>query len=47
MNCVIDLAHYGGSVVKHQSAESEGLRFDSLWGLRISHAHNKMKSIFL
>ena len=25
----------GQSVVEHRSAESEGLRFDSLWGLRI------------
>ena len=34
---VIDLAHRGVSstVVEHWSAESEGLRFDSSWGLRI------------
>ena len=34
------------SVVEHWSAESEGLRFDSSWGLRIfslSHAHDKTK----
>ena len=39
-----------GSVVEHRSAESEGLRFDSLWGLRIfslSHARDKTKNIFL
>ena len=38
MNFVIDLAHRGVSVAKfleHRSAESEGLRFDSSWGLRI------------
>ena len=35
MNFVIDLAHrICGSVVEHRSAESEGLRFDSSWGLR-------------
>ena len=27
--------HLHGSVVEHRSAESEGLRFDSSWGLRI------------
>ena len=35
-----------GSVVEHRSAESEGLRFDSSWGLRIfslSHARDKTK----
>ena len=38
MNFVIDLALRGVSVdqwLEHRSAESEGLRFDSLWGLRI------------
>ena len=33
-----------GSVVEHRSAVSEGLRFDSSWGLRIfslSHARDK------
>ena len=49
MNFVIDLAHRGvcGSVVEHRSAESEGLRFDSSWGLRIfslSHARDKTKN---
>ena len=48
MNFVIDLVHRRvcGSVVEHWSAESEGLRFDSSWGLRIfslSHAHDKTK----
>ena len=36
-----------GSVVEHWSAESEGLRFDSSWGLRIfslSHAYDKTKN---
>ena len=35
MNFVIDLAHRSlcGSVVEHQNAETEGLRFDSSWGL--------------
>ena len=36
-----------GSVVEHRSAESEGLRFDSSWGLRIfslSHAYDKTKN---
>ena len=39
-----------GSVVEHLSAESEDLRFDSSWGLRIfslSHARNKTENIFL
>ena len=45
-------AHHNlcGSVVEHQSLESEGLRFDSSWGLRVfplSHACDKMKNIFL
>ena len=38
------------SVVEHRSKESEGLRFDSSWGLRIfslSHARDKTKNIFL
>ena len=52
MNFVIDLVHRSlcGSVVEHRSAESEGLRFDSSWGLRIfslSHARDKTKNIFL
>ena len=41
--------HLCGSVVGHRSAESEGLRFDSSWGLRIfslSHARGKTKNIF-
>ena len=51
-NFVIDLAHRSlcGSMVEHRSVESEGLRFDSLWGLRIfslSHARDKTKNIFL
>ena len=49
MNFVIDLAHCRVSVVDHRSAESEGLRFDFSWGLRIfslSHARDKTKSIF-
>ena len=40
-----------GSVVEHKSMESEGLGFNSSWGLRIfslSHACNKMENnIFL
>ena len=49
MNFVIDLAHRGVSVAEwteHRSAESEGLMFDSSWGLRIfslSHALEKTK----
>ena len=38
MNLAIDLAHRGVSVaqwLEHRSAECEGLRFDSSWGLRI------------
>ena len=47
-NFVIKLADRGvcGSVVEHRSAECEGLRFDSLWRLRIfslSHARDKTK----
>ena len=44
---VMGLAHHRVSVlsvVEHWSVESEGLRFDSSWGLRIfslSHAHYK------
>ena len=53
MNFVIDLAHRGVSVaqwLEHRNAESEGLRFDTSWGLRIfslSHARDKTKNIFL
>ena len=39
-----------GLVVQHRNAESEGLRFDSSWGIRIfslSHARDKTKNIFL
>ena len=39
-----------GSVVEHRGAESEDLRFDCSWGLRIfslSHVCDKMKNIFL
>ena len=49
MNFVIDLAHRGVSVAQwteHRSAESEGLMFDSSWGLRIfslSYARDKTK----
>ena len=35
---------------ENRSAESEGLRFDSSWGLRIfssSHARDKTKNVFL
>ena len=49
MNFVIDLAHRGGSVVEHRSMESKGLRFDSLWGLRIfslSHTRDETKKHF-
>ena len=44
MNFVIDLTH--GFMVEHRSVGSEGLRFDSSWGLRISslsHARDKAK----
>ena len=37
-------------MVEHRSAESEDLRFNSSWGLRIfslSHARDKTKNIFL
>ena len=52
MNFVTDFAHRSlcGSVVEHRSAESEGLRFYSSWGLRIfslSHTHDKTKNIFV
>ena len=54
MNFVIDPAHRVVSVaqwLEHQSAESEGLRCDSSWGLTIfflSHARDKTKkNIFL
>ena len=52
MNFVIDLAYreVSGSVVEHRNAESEGLRFDSSWGLRnfsLSHARDKTKNILL
>ena len=46
---VIDLAHRGDSAtqwLEHRSAESEDLRFDSSWGLRIfslSHARDKTR----
>ena len=53
MNFIIDLTDCRVSVaqwLEHQSPESEVLRFDSLWGLRIfslSHARDKTKNIFL
>ena len=50
MNFVIDLAHCSvcGSVVELRSAESEGLRFDSSWGLfSLSHARDKTETSFL
>ena len=46
MNSVMSLAYRGLG----KSAESEGLKFDSSWGLRIlflSHARDKTKNIFL
>ena len=49
MSFVIDLAHRAVSVaqwLEHRSAESEGRRFDSSWGLRIvslSHAGDDAK----
>ena len=51
MNFVRDLAHHSlcGPVVKHRCTKSEGIRFDSSWGLRIfslSHALDKI-SLFL
>ena len=37
-----------GSVVKHRSAESEGLRFDSSWGMfSLSYARDETKNTFL
>ena len=39
-----------GSVVEHWTPESEGIRFNSTWRLRIfslSHACDKTKNIFL
>ena len=53
MNFVIDHAHPWspcGSVVEHWSAESEGLRFDSSWGLgtfSLSPTHEMTENIFL
>ena len=52
MNFAIDLAHciLCSSVVEHRSAESVGLRFDSLWKVRnvsLSHARDKTKKIYL
>ena len=52
MNFVKDLAHRGVSVdqlLEHRSAESESLRFDSSWGLKIfslSHARDKTKKTY-
>ena len=47
INFIIDLAHCGVSVIEHRSAESEGLRFDSSWGLRIfSLSHTRQKTYF-
>ena len=52
MNFVIDLAHSGVSVaqwLEHRSAESEGLRFDFSWILKIfslSHARDKTKKTY-
>ena len=52
LNFIIDLLHCSlcGSMIEHWSRESEGLRFDSSWGLRIfslSYARDETKSIFL
>ena len=50
LRSIVDLAHrLCGSVVEHQSVKSEGLRFESLWELRIffSHVRNKTRSILL
>ena len=41
---------FRGSVVEHQTAQSEGLRFNSSWELTVftlSHTCDKMKNIFL
>ena len=49
MSVVLRGSHVdSGSVVEHGSAESEGLRLDSSWGLRIflSHARGETKNIF-
>ena len=52
MNFVIDRAHRGVSMaqwLEHRSAESEGLRFNFSWGLRIfslSHARDKTKKTY-
>ena len=52
MNFVKDLAHRGVSVaqwLEHRSAESESLRFDSSWGLKIfslSHTRDKTKKTY-
>ena len=46
MNCVIVPYSLCGSVVEQWTGKSEGLRFDSSWGLRIFslfHARDKMK----
>ena len=49
MNFVIDLAHCGVSMfqwLEHLSAKSQGLRFNSTWGLKsfsLSHACDEMK----
>ena len=52
INFVIDLAHRSlcGSVVEHHSAESEELRLNCSWELKIfssSHACDKTENIFL
>ena len=49
MNFVIDLAHRGVSMfqwLEHLGAKSQGLRFNSTWGLKsfsLSHARDEMK----
>ena len=49
MNLVIDLAHCGVSMfqwLEHLGAKSQGLRFNSTWGLKsfsLSHARDEMK----
>ena len=49
MNFVIDLAHCGVSMfqwLEHLGAKSQGLRFNSTWGLKsfsLSHARDEMK----
>ena len=52
INFAIDLAHLSlcGSVVEHHSAESEELRLNCSWELKIfslSHLCDKTKNIFL